>query len=171
MFESIKQIFSRAKRALIREKIEGKPIALEDLLVPKRFRGIFSVLQGMEKENELVVTLVENEECMPKEAKELQEKGIKIVKNGYFNTVEVLAGNRFLYPLYIKFKRRRWKNTKTGEEYSNQYEFHPEGLKVLHEFAEHLKKISRRKFNKLFCDWDSVRYLRKEDFSLVQGKS
>ena len=63
--------------------------------------------------------------------------------------------------VFSKIKRKR-------TEYSNHYDFHPKGLKVLHEFAEHLKKIRRRKFNKLFCNWESVRHLRKEDFPMVQ---
>ena len=157
MFESIKKVFSKKKREELEKKIKGVPVSIEDMLIPKRFRGIFGFEEAFEKEKESILILVEKENQIPKEAKASEEKGERIVKNGYFNTVEVLAGNKFFSPLYIKFKRRRWKNQITGEEYGNQYDFHPPGMKVLHEFAEHLKKISRRKFIKLFRDWNSVR--------------
>ena len=167
MFESLREIFSNKKREAIRKKIQGVPVSLENMFIPIRFRGIFSVLDAFEKEDEFILTLVENEEKIPEEVQILKDKGVNVVRNGYCNTVEVLAGSRFFSPMYIKFKRIRWRDTESKKEYYNDYDFHPVGMKVLHEFAEHLKKISRKKFVKLFRNWDNIRYLRKEDFPLI----
>lgn len=167
MFKKLGE-FLKGAREKMEKKIKGERIPIEEMLIPKRFRGKFEVKEFWEKEKESTIELREKEIQIPEDAQKAKEKGEKVVKNGYLRSVEVLAGSRFFDPMYIRFERRRWKNQDTGTEYWNEYDFHPEGMKVLHEFAEFLKKINRREFNKLFNDWESTRYLRKEDFCMVQ---
>ncbi len=143
-------------------KILGEKRTLEEMLVEKKWLENFEIEKLIEKGKEWGVVLKEKSGNIPKEA-----IGRDIIQKGYVNEVEVLHGSLRTMPLYIKFKRRRWRDKETGKDYINQYEFHPEGSKVSHEFAAYLKKITRREATALFNDWRSVRYLREEDLSMV----
>jgi hypothetical protein len=167
MFKKLKEILGGKKEDLIKKAI-GEKVSLEDSYIPKRFRGQFYVEEIREREGDVLIHLREKEDQKPNELLEAESRGERIKKNGYMPIVEVLAGSKFFSPMYIRFQRRRWKNIDREEDYYNEYEFHPEGMKVLHEFAEYLKKIDRREFNKLFRHWNSVKYLGKKDYEMVQ---
>lgn len=151
MFESVKKIFRS-------ESIRGKEISQEEYLIPHNLRGHFKVRKIMEKKQEFCLELVEKEDQIPEKAK--GRKNLKL--NGYMNRVEYLTFPNFGLPVYIQAYRRRWKDTETGEEFTNEYNFHPEGMKICHAFAAFLKEASRERIDELFCDWKSVRYIKKE---------
>jgi hypothetical protein len=167
MFKKIKEILLGKNKEMIKKAI-GEKVDISEAWIPKRFRGKFSVEEIRERSYDSLVHLREKENQKPGKIREAESKGERIKKNGYMPIVEILAGSKFFSPLYIRFQRRRWKNIDTGEEHYNEYEFHPEGMKVLHEFAEYLKKIDRREFNKLFRYWSRIRYLGEKDYEVVQ---
>lgn len=146
-------------------KIEGENRKWEDLFVAERWQKNFKIKEIKEKPNEWNIVLEEKEELLPEAA-----RGKKVIQKGFVNEVEVLHFAVWNKPLYLKFKRRRWRDKKTEEDYVNQYEFHPKGMKLSQEFAEFLKKIDRKKATDLFHDWNSIRHLRKEDLSMVSRR-
>jgi len=66
-----------------------------------------------------------------------------VVLDGFCNPLELLHFSIKGKPLYLKLYRRRWKVSGTEKHYSNRYDFHPEGVKVTHEFATFLKGEAR----------------------------
>lgn len=157
MLESVKKIFRT-------ETIRGKNITIEEYLIPQNLRGFFEVKTIREKKQEYNIELVEKKDQIPEEAR--MREHIKL--NGYMNRVEYLTFPNFGLPVYIQAYRRRWKDTETGEEFFNEYEFHPPGMKTCHAFAAFLKEASRERIDELFSDWKSIRYIKKEGLQVVQ---
>ena len=90
---------------------------------------------------------------------------------GFLNQLEVITFPMHEKAMYIQYKRRRWRDKVTGEDYYNTYEFHPPGVKATHELASFLKEADRETLDTLCHDWESIRYIRKEDFYMVQKSS
>ena len=143
-------------------KISGENRKLEDLFVAERWQKNFDIRAIKEKSKEWNIFLEEKTANVPEAA-----KGRNVIQKGFVNEVEIIHFPVWGKPLYLKFKRRRWRDKETHVDYLNQYEFHQEGMKLSQEFAEYLKKITRDEIDVLFSNWNHVRYLRKEDLPLV----
>lgn len=77
------------------------------------------------------------------EHKPLSKTNSKLVKDGYFNPIELQT-----YPLkgkevFLYLRRRRWKIKGSNEDIYNEYEFHKKGMKATKEFGFFLKEIGR----------------------------
>jgi len=77
------------------------------------------------------------------EHKPISEANSKLVKDGYFNPVELQT-----YPLkgkevFLYLKRRRWKVKGGTKDIYNNYDFHEKGMKATRDFGIFLKEIGR----------------------------
>lgn len=142
--------------------LEGEESSLEEMIVPSRWRDKFDVASVRKKSGEWIVVLEEKKENIPEEAKELGA-----IAKGFLNKVEIIAFPALGLPVYLQFKRRRWRDSETEIDYFNQYEFHPPGMKILHEFRDFLKGADRETLDTVFYDWKNIRHIRKEDFYVV----
>lgn len=78
--------------------------AVNNILIPQKWRSKFEMKELKEKGKEMNMILVEKKECVPDSLKEMD-----YVLNGYMEPIEIID-----YPLrgklmYITFLRRRWK--------------------------------------------------------------
>lgn len=142
--------------------LEGEESNLEEMIIPSRWKEKFDIASVKKKPAEWVIILEEKKENIPEEA-----KGKEVIAKGFLNQVEIIAFPALGLPVYLQFKRRRWKNNETEEYYCNQYEFHPPGMKILHEFGDFLKGADREIIDALFHDWKNIRHIRKEAFYVV----
>lgn len=156
MFESLKQVFRS-------ETIRGKDISMEEYLIPEKLHGYFEVRNIRQKKQEFILELIEKADQIPDKAR--GRESLKL--NGYMNRVEYLTFPNFGLPVYIQAYRRRWKDQETGEEFTNEYDFHPPGMKTCHAFADFLKEAPRERIDELFRDWESVRYIQKKGLQVV----
>ena len=156
MFKSLKRVFRK-------ETVGGSEISMEEYLIPTNLKGFFDVRRIVKKEQEFNLELVEKKDQIPEKAKGREG----LVLNGYMNRVEYLTFPNYELPVYIQAYRRRWKDPETGEEFTNEYDFHPPGMKTCHAFAAFLKEAPRGEIDGLFRDWKSVRYIRKEGLQVV----
>lgn len=144
-----------------REKIEWL-----EMVIPKKHLERFEVEEIIKTEKEIQVKLREGK------AKKPQPKNNKrLVLNGYDKSTEILTGSLNGRAVFVRYICRKWISPESGTTYRNQYEIHPEGCKLSHEFAAYLKKISRREAVALFDDWRSVRHLREEDLPVVPRRA
>jgi hypothetical protein len=105
------------------------------LLVPAEILEDFNMEEVKERDNELVIILIEKESKVPVNQGEL-------IKDGYLNPVELSH-----YPVngkrcFLVLKRRRWKG-KHGDVQNiyNHYDYAQEGSKVTRTFGSFLKDI------------------------------
>jgi hypothetical protein len=126
--------------------LSNKNIKLENSLIKKFIRQLvpakilldFDIVDiDDSKEEELVISLIEKENRVPKSDKEL-------VLNGYMKEVELTHFPSNGRQCYLRLKRRRWKEKESGKNnYYNQYDFTVSGTKVTKEFGVFLKEINR----------------------------
>jgi hypothetical protein len=143
-------------------KIEGEQRHLEEFLLSKEWLKNFKISKLVEKKNEYNIELEEKKENIPKAAK----KG-EVIAKGFVNTVEILHFAVWGKPLYIKFKRRRWRDKKSKKDYVNEYDLHPQGAKISYALADYIKKNDRTTLLLLFGGREHVRHLPKENISMV----
>lgn len=129
--------------------------AVNNILIPQKWRSKFEMKELKEKGKEMNMILVEKKECVPDSLKEMD-----YVLNGYMEPIEIID-----YPLrgklmYITFLRRRWKQRGGNESYFNTYTFHRSGMKTTDEFGDFLKGLDREEFNELCSVWTVLRNLR-----------
>jgi len=130
-----------------------------DIFLPKKFQESFEVKKIEEKKNEWNIEAVERKERVPKEL-----IGKDIVLNGYERSVEIIDFPFHGKPLYITFFRRKWRDTDTGESYTNDYQFHRPGMKTTDEFGDFLKELSGQERSEYFSAFKDIRCIREEDF-------
>lgn len=109
---------------------------LYSLIIPKEILECFEINSVTEKEDDLFITLIEKDSCIPNE-------GFDLVQNGFMNPQELnsfpVAGKR----CYLKLTRRKWKirGSNGSSSYTNSYDFTLEGTKATKSFGAFLKEI------------------------------
>ena len=145
----MKKLGKRLAEKVIK-KIRGEAVELVEMMVPKELHEKFELEKTIKKEEEIVIYM--------KERRDQEPKGKEWILNGYGNSVEVLTGSVNGRAIFVRYTRRRWKDRKRKEEYQNEYEFHPKGLKTSQEFANFLKGKDREKSIQLLTSrgdvWD-----------------
>ena len=143
-------------------KLEGESRHLEEFLLKKEWLDNFKISKLLEKKNEYNIELEEKKDNIPKAAKDLE-----VIAKGFVNEVEILHFAVWGKPLYIKFKRRRWRDKHTKEDYMNEYDLHPQGSKISYALAEYIKKNNRTTLILLFGGRQHIRHLPQKNISLV----
>jgi len=106
------------------------------MIVPEEILAHFEIESVEEKEEELLISLVEKGSSLP-------NKDIDLVLNGYFNPLEITSFPVMGKQCYLRLKRRKWKSKHSDDTkiYSNTYEFTAEGTKATKKFGTFLKDI------------------------------
>jgi len=162
MFKKIIGILSKEKQKELTKEVLGKEVDQNTFLIPREFRNSFEVEVIKEKAKEFNIVLQEKKDQIPDKA-----KGKNLALLGFLRPIEIINFPMWGKPVYITYKRRRWRGKDDGADYFNNYDFHPEGVKSTYEFADFLKGINREELNALFLDWESIRYISQKDLQLV----
>lgn len=112
-----------------------KDIILESvmgILFPPDITRCFKITRVIEKEGYIQIKLEERIELKPKSDREL-------VSDGFMNKLELQSFPLKGKAVYLMIYRRRWKEKGGTENYFNQYDLNPEGVKATKEFAAFLK--------------------------------
>lgn len=116
------------------------------ILVPKDILEYFDIKEIKNKEEEIIITLIEKEALIPKEM--LSKK--QAVLDGYCNPIELQGFPAQGKAVYLILYRRRWKETGKGERnFMNEYAFQAPGTKATKEFGAFLKEAFRDRTYKL----------------------
>lgn len=105
------------------------------ILIPEEYLKDFKVSKIQETPNEWLIELTEKEEKIPEEL-----EGKDVVLNGYCDTVDVLTHAFSLKKIYLRFRRRRWKEKGTTLHYQNKYDLHIAGAKITPTLGAFLKE-------------------------------
>jgi transposase len=65
----------------------------------------------------------------------------EVVLDGVGNPIELQSFPLKGKPVYLKLYRRRWKYKGENKHYSNTYDFNPQGVKAIKEFASFFKQL------------------------------
>jgi len=160
--KTFKKIFGLINKERKNSNVTGEKRSIEDMIVPKKWREKFDITEIKQKKYEWIVELKEKKENIPEHA-----KGKEIIAKGFLNKVEIISFPAMGLPVYLQFKRRRWRDKETKENYNNEYEFHPPGMKILKEFGIFLKGADNETIDTIFNNWKNIRYIRKEDFYMA----
>ncbi len=110
---------------------------LEEIL-PEGILEYFE-LKGFSKEGIKVSLELEEKNIVPKEA-----IGISIESKGFYPVKEIqdypLAGKQ----MYLKIKRRRWRDKDTKKEIKRDWNIMAGGSKLTQRFADFLKEVDRK---------------------------
>ena len=109
---------------------------LYSLFVPQEILNSLSIASIEEKDEDLFIYLIEEEDCIP-------DKSLDLVQNGYMNPVELnsfpVVGKR----CFLRLTRRKWKirGSSGAKSYTNTYDFALEGTKATKLFGSFLKEF------------------------------
>lgn len=145
----------------MKEKKQISNTALNDfisMIIPEDIIDSFNIDKVENKKNEWNVYLVEKENLVPKEIRNMDW-----VLNGFMNQIELTAFPAKGKPVYLRIKRRRWKMRGENKSYFNEYELNQEGVKTTKEFGFFLKELDKERNNKFFTTWENTWNKWKKD--------
>ena len=110
---------------------------LYSLLVPSEILISFDIVSIMEKEEEIIIKLLEKEDLVPNIL-----AGKEWVLNGYMNEYEIQSAPIQCKTCYLKLRRRRWKQRGTLDSTNchNEYDYTSPGTKATKMFGAFLKE-------------------------------
>jgi hypothetical protein len=88
-----------------------------------------------------IIELREKEAKIPIELTALKEE---VVLDGFCNPIDMLSFGFSLGPVYLRIYRRRWKQSNKDKHFSNEYDLHLKGYKLVPELGIFLKEEDRR---------------------------
>ena len=107
------------------------------MFVPKNILNDFEVWDGFKQKENWVLELREKEDRIPIELKNIEQE---IVLDGFCNPIEMLSFGFSLGPVYLRIYRRRWKISADKEHFSNEYDLHLKGYKLVPELGFFFKR-------------------------------
>jgi len=112
---------------------------IAQVLVPKEILDDFTVVDVQELRNEWIVFLEEKEDRIPADL-----QGKDIVLDGFYDSVDLISGVMMEQIIYLRIRRRRWKERGQTKHFHNRYDHHFEGMKTTKRFAAFLKEVDRQ---------------------------
>lgn len=110
------------------------------MLVPERILANFEVYSIDEKRDWWLIDLREKADLIPEALIEFND----VVLDGFTNKIEVQSNSLgSMKPVYLHCYRRRWKRSNQKDHYSNSYELHEPGVKMVQELGDFFKKNRR----------------------------
>lgn len=104
------------------------------ILIPEEYLQDFDVVNIEEHSQEWVIELTEKADRIPKSL-----FGKDVVLDGYCNTIDLLTHAFSMKKIYLRLRRRRWKERGSIEHYSNRYDLHLAGAKITPSLGAFLK--------------------------------
>ena len=129
-----------------RKKLVGRDISemnriLIGMFVPENILFDFEPWDIYGKQGQWTIELREKESRTPKN---LLDDSAEIVLDGFCNPIDMLSFGFSLGPVNLRIYRRRWKLSTEDEHFSNDYNLHLEGFKIVPELGIFLKEEDRR---------------------------
>jgi broad-specificity NMP kinase len=111
---------------------------LSEVLVPKEILEDFIVVDVHEISEEWLIELEEKKDRVPASL-----QGKDVVLDGFYDSIDLISGVMMDQVIYLRIRRRRWKERGSTKHEHNQYAHHFEGMKTTKRFAAFLKEIAR----------------------------
>jgi hypothetical protein len=111
---------------------------LAQVLVPKEILEDFIVVEVHNLKNECLIVLEEKEDRIP-----VCLQGKDVVLDGFYDSIDLISGVMMEQIIYLRIKRRRWKERGSKKQEHNQYDHQFEGMKTTKRFAAFLKEVDR----------------------------
>jgi len=111
---------------------------IAQVLVPKEVLENFIVTDVHELKNEWLIVLEEKEDKIPENL-----HGKDVVLDGFYDSIDLISGVMMDQVIYLRLRRRRWKERGCKQESHNQYDYQFKGMKTTKRFAAFLKEINR----------------------------
>jgi len=111
---------------------------IAQVLVPKEILTDFKVVDVHELKDEWLIVLEEKEDRVPSSL-----QGKDFVLDGFYDSIDLISGVMLEQVIYLRIRRRRWKERGSKKHEHNQYEHQFEGMKTTKRFAAFLKEIDR----------------------------
>jgi hypothetical protein len=111
---------------------------LAQVLVPKDILENFTVVDVQELKEEWVLTLEEKTDCIP-----VSLQGKEVVLDGFYDRIDLISCVLMDQVVYLRIKRRRWKERGCTKHFHNDYDHQFKGMKTTKRFAAFLKEVDR----------------------------
>jgi hypothetical protein len=111
---------------------------LAQVLVSKEILEDFNVVDVHDLKNECLIVLEEKEDRIP-----ACLQGKDVVLDGFYDSIDLISGVMMEQVIYLRIKRRRWKERGSKNQMHNQYDHQFEGMRTTKRFAVFLKEIDR----------------------------
>jgi len=111
---------------------------IAQVLVPKEILEDFIVVDVHELKNEWLLILEEKEDRIP-----VSLQGKDVVLDGFYDSIDLISGVMMEQVIYLRIRRRRWKERGSVKHEHNQYDYQFKGMKTTKRFAAFLKEIDR----------------------------
>ena len=108
------------------------------ILVPLEILEDFNIVEVQELNNEWIIELEEKAERVPVN---LQDK--EVVLDGFYDSIDLISGVMMEQVIYLRIRRRRWKERGSKKHEHNQYDHQFAGMKTTKRFAAFLKEVDR----------------------------
>jgi hypothetical protein len=109
---------------------------LAQVLVPKEILEDFIVVDVQEFSDEWLIELEEKVDRVPDNL-----QGKDVVLDGFYDSIDLISGVMMEQVIYLRIRRRRWKERGSKKHEHNQYDHQFQGMKTTKRFAAFLKEI------------------------------
>jgi len=110
---------------------------IAQVLVPKGILQDFLVVDVHELKDEWLLVLEEKAERIPKSL-----EGKDVVLDGFYDSIDLISGVLMDQVIYLRIRRRRWKERGDTKHFHNQYAHQFKGMRTTERFANFLKEIN-----------------------------
>jgi len=111
---------------------------IAQLLVPQDILADFIIVDVKELREEILIFLEEKPDKIPSEL-----HGKDVVLDGFYDSIDLISGVLMEQVIYLRIKRRRWKERGNTKHFHNQYDHQLQGMKTTKRFADFLKEVDR----------------------------
>ncbi|MDR0796154.1 MAG: hypothetical protein LBE79_08925 [Tannerella sp.] len=111
---------------------------IAQVLIPKEILSDFVVVDVQELKEEWLLTLEEKAERIPSCL-----QGKDVVLDGFYDRIDLISGVLMEQVIYLRIKRRRWKERGSNKHRHNNYDHQFKGMKTTKRFATFLKEVDR----------------------------
>jgi len=111
---------------------------IAQVLVPKDILEDFIVVDVHELRDEWLLVLEEKDDRIP-----ACLAGKDVVLDGFYDSIDLISGVLMDQVIYLRIKRRRWKERGSTLHEHNQYDHQFKGMRTTKRFATFLKEVDR----------------------------
>jgi hypothetical protein len=111
---------------------------IAQVLVPKEILEDFIVVDVHDLKDEWLLVLEEKSERIPASL-----HGKDVVLDGFYDSIDLISGVMMDQVIYLRIRRRRWKERGCTKHLHNNYDYQFKGMKTTKRFAAFLKEVDR----------------------------
>ena len=111
---------------------------ISQVLIPREILEDFIVVDVHELSEEWLIELEEKPDRIP-----ACFAGKDVVLDGFYDSIDLISGVMMDQVIYLRIKRRRWKERGSKKHEHNTYDHQFKGMKTTKRFAAFLKEVDR----------------------------